>query len=156
MTLSADRLLDDTNWLILRELQINARLPMSELARKAGLSAPAVAERVRRLEDAGVIRGYHAEVDLTKLGYPLRAFIRLSVPNEKDDAFAARAPRIREILSCDRVTGTDCYIVKVAVTSVPHLEQVITQLKAHGSPITSLILSSPVPERGVDGPRDGE
>lgn len=153
MTLSPDKLLDEIGWQILLELQADARLPLSELGRKVGLSAPAVAERVRRLEDAGVIRGYRAQLDPAKLGLPLQAYIRLRTENAKDDAFARRAAELPEILSCDRVTGEDCYVIKIAATGVAHLEQLITVLKSYGSPVTSLILSSPVPARGTLPPR---
>lgn len=149
MTLTSEKLLDETGQALLSELLANARIPFSELGRKVGLSAPAVAERVRRLEDAGIIRGYRAEVDLGKLGLPLQAYIRISVENTRDDAFLKKIGQLPEVHACDRVTGTDCYFIKVAVSGVGHLEQVITGFKAYGSPVTSLILSSPVPARGV-------
>lgn len=153
MTLTApEKLLDETGWRILAELQRNARIPFSELGRLVGLSAPAVAERVRRLEDAGVIRGYRADLDLGKLGYGLTAIIRLSVDNAREDAFVARVAEMPEILTCDRVTGTDCSVLRVAVTGVAHLDEVIRRLKVYGTPVTSLVLSSPVEWRAVDAP----
>lgn len=155
MTLTADRLLDETNRQILAELQTNARVPFSELGRKVGLSAPAVAERVRRLEDAGIIRGYRADIDPSRIGLTLTAYVRLRVETNRDDAFLSRVTQLTEVLSCDRVTGSDCYILKVAVSNVAHLEQTIGHLKAYGAPTTSLILSSPVPARGVT-PAHGE
>lgn len=156
MTLTDEKLLDEVGWALLGALQKSARTPFSELGRQVGLSAPAVAERVRRLEDAGIITGYRAEVDPGKLGLPLQAYIRISVENSRDDAFVRKVGELPEVRACDRVTGTDCYFVKVAVGSVGHLEQVITTFKAYGSPVTSLILSSPVPARGVAAPsREG-
>jgi len=153
MTPSTERLLDEVGWQLLAELQKDARTPLSELARRVGLSAPAVAERVRRLEDAGIIRGYRAELDLARLGLSLHAWIRLSIEGQRDEPFLRHAAHTPEIHSCDRVTGTDCYVLRVAVADVAHLERTITALKAFGSPVTSLILSSPVTRRDVEGPR---
>ncbi len=152
MTLTDPKVIDDVSWAILAELQRDARVPFSELGRKVGLSAPAVAERVRRLEDAGVIRGYRADLNLSKLGYTLLAVIRISVDNPREDAFVGRVQDMREVLSCDRVTGTDCSVLRVAVTGVPHLDEVIRTLKAYGSPVTSIVLSSPVQSRLVGKP----
>ena len=153
MTLSHLKLLDETGRQILLELQADARVPLSELGRRVGLSAPAAGERVRRLEEAGVILGYRVQLDPTKLGLPLQAYVRLRTENGKDVAFAQHAPRLPELLSCDRVTGEDCFVLKVAVTDVDHLERLIITLKAYGSPVTSLVLSSPVPVRTIEPPR---
>ncbi|WP_027482261.1 Lrp/AsnC family transcriptional regulator [Deinococcus pimensis] len=153
MTLSTERLLDEVGWQLLAALQQDARTPLSELARRVGLSAPAVAERVRRLEDAGIIRGYRAELDLARLGLPLSAWIRLTIDGQRDEPFLKHAAQAPEIHSCDRVTGTDCFVLRVVVSDVAHLERTISALKAYGSPITSLVLSSPVTRRDVEGPR---
>lgn len=152
MTPTLDRTLDEIGWQLLAELQQDARTPLSELGRKVGLSAPAVAERLRRLEDTGVIRGYRAELDLSRLGRSMQAWIRLTVDGHRDDLFVRHAQTSPEVLSCDRVTGTDCYVLRVAVADVAHLERTITALKAFGSPVTSLILSSPVTRRDVERP----
>lgn len=152
MTLTETRVLDDVGWAILGELQRDARIGFAELGRKVGLSAPAVAERVRRLEDAGVIRGYRADLDLSKLGYHLLAIIRVTVDNPREDAFVRFVQDLPEVLACDRVTGTDCSVLRVAVRDVPHLDDVIRKIKPYGSPITSLVLSSPVESRLVGKP----
>ncbi|ADV66791.1 Lrp/AsnC family transcriptional regulator [Deinococcus maricopensis] len=138
----SDRLLDEINRQLLDALQRDARTPFSELGRAVGLSAPAVAERVRRLEDAGLIRAYRAVLEPAALGYALQAYVRLTVDRGEDDAFIAHARATPEILVADRVTGSDCYVLRVAVTGVAHLEAAITALKAFGTPTTSLILSS--------------
>jgi Lrp/AsnC family leucine-responsive transcriptional regulator len=142
----SERLLDEIGWHILDELQRDARLSYSELGARVGLSAPAVAERMRRLEEAGVITGYRAEVDASKLGLPITAFIRCTAPGPQVGAIARKSP---EVLECHRVTGSDAFILKVVVGSVPHLEAIIDRLLPYGQPTTSLVLSSPVPVRGV-------
>jgi Lrp/AsnC family leucine-responsive transcriptional regulator len=141
-----ERLLDEVGWRILAELQQDARLSYSELGARVGLSAPAVAERMRRLEEAGIITGYRAEVDAGKLGLPITAYIRCTSPGPQVGAIARQSP---EVLECHRITGSDAFILKVVVASVPHLEAIIDRLLPYGQPTTSLVLSSPVPGRGV-------
>lgn len=140
-----EKLLDEVGWRILHELQENARLSFTELGRRLKLSTPAVAERVHRLEEAGIISGYHAAVDTSKIGLPITAFVRLSVisraVNIKVMALASEMP---EVLECHRLTGSDCFIMKVVVPSVAHLETLLDELAAHGTPTTTIVLSSPV------------
>jgi Lrp/AsnC family leucine-responsive transcriptional regulator len=143
--------IDNVGWAILRELQVNARIPFSELGRRVGLSSPAVAERVRRMENAGIIKGYRAEIDLAAVGLPVRAMVRISLfgtRNERSDALLQSLP---EILECHRVTGDDCYIMKVAVSSVDHLSDLLDELGRHGQITTALILTSPVEGRLLEG-----
>jgi Lrp/AsnC family transcriptional regulator, leucine-responsive regulatory protein len=145
MALEIEKLLDGTGWLLLQELQQNARLSYSELGQRVGLSAPAVAERIRRLEEAGVITGYHAAVNMGKLGLPVTAIIRLgSVAGQSCNLVALRVSDIPEVLECHRVTGNDSVIVKVVATSVAHLERIIDQLTLYGLPTTSIVLSKPL------------
>src|SRR5437016_10105227 len=114
MTLEIEKLLDDTGWQLLQALQCNARLSYSELGQRVGLSAPAVAERVRRMEDVGIISGYHAEINRSKIGYPITAIIRMSnSAGERCTSFMASAQNIPEVLECSRVTGSDSMIMKV-------------------------------------------
>lgn len=141
-----ERLLDSTGWRLIAALQEDARLTYSELSTRVGLSAPAVAERMRRLEEAGVITGYRAQVDPAKLGLPITAFIRCNSPGPQIGAIARAAP---EVLECHRVTGDDAFILKVVVASIAHLEVLIDRLLPYGQPTTSLVLSSPVPGREV-------
>ena len=145
-----ERLLDKAGRDILQALQENARVSWSALGRRVGLSAPAVAERVRRMEDAGLVTGYRADVDLEKLGFPVSAIIRVSASEEKCPPLKALVKTLPEVLACHHVTGSDAYVLTVAATSVKHLESVIERLGRYGTPTTSVILSSPVTARPVE------
>jgi len=141
--------LDDTNLRLLGELQADARLSLAELGRRVGLSPPAVAERLGRLERDGVIRGYHADVDPRALGYALSAVIRVRpAPRQLHDV-ARVARETPEVVECHRVTGDDCYVMRAHVRDVDHLEDVIDGFTVFGSTTTSIVQSSPVPGRGV-------
>jgi Lrp/AsnC family transcriptional regulator, leucine-responsive regulatory protein len=141
--------LDDVNWRILVALQENARVSFSELGRRVGLTPPAVAERVRRLEEAGVITGYRAQLDVAKLGLPLSAIIRLA-PRARDAREVGRLVRsLPEVLECHHVTGEDCYVLRVAFPSMGHLESLLEQLLRCGITTTSMVLSTPVTHRVV-------
>jgi Lrp/AsnC family leucine-responsive transcriptional regulator len=134
--------LDEVDWRILGELQANARQTFAELGRQVGLTAPAVAERVRRLEDTGIITGYHAEINTERLGLHLTAYMRYSTPTM---SYAKIEPIIKsypEILECHRVTGDDCFVMRIAVASIAHLESLINRLTPYGTMTTSLVLSS--------------
>lgn len=143
MALEKERPLDETGWHILEALQENARLSFSELGQRVGLSSPAVAERVRRMEDAGIITGYRAEVNTAKIGYPITAIIRVSnSPGERCTRLSASAQAIPEVLECYRVTGSDSLIMKVMASSVEHLESLIDRISEHGQLTTSIVLST--------------
>ncbi len=147
MTFDSDRLLDPTGWHILRLLQDDARLSYNELGRRVGLTPPAVAERVRRLEEAGVIAGYHAEVRAEKIGLPIAAIIRINAAGGKCDKIAHLSATIPEVLECHRITGSDSYIMTVAVEDVARLEALLDRLTPYGDLTTSIVLSSPVKRR---------
>jgi Lrp/AsnC family transcriptional regulator, leucine-responsive regulatory protein len=150
MALELAKLLDETSWLLLQELQQNARLSYSELGQRVGLSAPAVAERMRKIEEAGIITGYHAEVNLARIGLPVMAIIRLgSVAGQSCSRVASSASEIPEVLECYRVTGSDSVIIKAVAASVDHLERIIDQLTALGLPATSIVLSRPMERRTI-------
>ena len=150
MALEIEKLLDDTGWQLLHALQQNARLSYSELGQRVGLSSPAVAERIHRMEDAGIISGYHVEINRSKLGYPITAIIRMSTsPGDQCSRFATFVQEIPEVLECYRVTGSDSLIMKVMASSVEHLESLIDRLSAHGQLTTSMVLSAPVTRRVV-------
>lgn len=150
MTLETKKLLDEVGWRLLRELQADARLSFAELGRRVGLSLPAVAERVRRMEEAGIITGYYAEVNLPKMGRPIMAFIRMAVPRERYPAFTALIRDLPEVLEGHHLSGSEAFILKVALTSIPHLEALIDQLSEYGQTTTSVVLSSPVTRRVIE------
>jgi Lrp/AsnC family transcriptional regulator, leucine-responsive regulatory protein len=149
--------LDDTNRRLLVELQANARLTVAELGRRVGLSSPAVAERLQRLESQGAIRGYHASVDPAALGYSLSAIIRVRPAPRQIHKVAELVRGMPEVVECHRITGEDCYLIKAHVRSVAHLEEIIDQLVTYGQTTTSIIQSSPVQPRAIEpaGPDSG-
>jgi Lrp/AsnC family transcriptional regulator, leucine-responsive regulatory protein len=145
---------DETNRRILAELQSDARLSLAELGRRVGLSSPAVADRLQRLEADGVVRAYQADIDPRALGLALTVIIRIrpapgQLPNVADLARATD-----EVVECHRVTGDDCFFMKAHVRDVTHLEEVIDRFVVLGQTTTSIVQSSPVPRRGIAvGPR---
>jgi Lrp/AsnC family leucine-responsive transcriptional regulator len=141
--------LDDTNRRLLSELQRDARLSLAELGRRVGLSSPAVAERLARLEGAGVIQGYRAELDPAALGYPLSAVIRIRPAPRQLPRLAELAREAPEVVECLRITGEDCYLLRAHVRSVTHLEELIDRFTPFGQTTTSIVQSSPVPSRGL-------
>ncbi|MGH2723388.1 MAG: Lrp/AsnC family transcriptional regulator [Actinomycetota bacterium] len=154
MAFNPEQALDETDLRILRELQENARITYSELGRRVSLTPPAVADRARRLEEAGIIRGYRVELDLERVGLPIMAFVRMRAAGDLDCLeLGRRTTDIPEFLECHRVTGEDSYIAKVAVRSVEHLQELIDGLMPHAETITSIVLSSPVTHRVVDPSR---
>ncbi|RCV49783.1 Lrp/AsnC family transcriptional regulator [Marinitenerispora sediminis] len=148
-------MLDTLDWQILAELQADGRLSFNELSRRVRLSAPAVAERVRRLEQNGVITGYHAHVDPAAAGLAVTALVRMHCYGPlcllRDEA-ALRWPGI---LRVDRVTGDACCVLLIAVESMARFEAVIDRLSEHGKPSSTMVLSSPVPWRAVARPPAG-
>jgi Lrp/AsnC family transcriptional regulator, leucine-responsive regulatory protein len=141
--------LDATNLRLLAELQADARLSLAELGRRVGLSSPAVAERLQRLEREQVILGYHARLNPRKLGMTLSAVIRVRpAPRQLHDV-GRLAERTPEIVDCRRITGEDCYIMTAHVRDVEHLEEVIDRFAAHGQTTTSIVQSTAVASRGL-------
>ncbi len=142
--------LDEINRELIDLLQHDARLSYRELGERIGLSAPAVAERVRKLEDAGVIRGYRAVVDYEALGFPLLCIIRVNAPSadrELDDTIRA----IPEVIEANRVTGSESHVIRARVRSTAHLEELLNELWTHGgTSVTNIVTSSPVPRRPMD------
>ena len=141
--------LDAIAWKILEALQHNARLSFAELGRKVGLSTPAAAERVRRLEEAGIITGYHASVDVAKLGMPIRVLVRLTIHG--GDLQVSRTvtaiKEMTEVSRCHRITGAESFVIEADVVSILHLEALIDRLSSLGATSTSTVLSSPVKRR---------
>ena len=141
--------LDGVNLRLLAELQDDARISLAELGRRVGLTAPAVGERLQRLEAGGVIRGYHVDVDPRALGYTLSAVLRVRPAARELKTVADVARRTPEVVECHRVTGEDCYYMKLHVRDVAHLEEVIDHFTPFGQTTTSIVQSSPVAGRGV-------
>jgi len=141
--------LDETNRKLLAELQHDARLSLAELGRRVGLSSPAVAERLQRLEQDGTVLGYHARIDPRALGFSLSAVIRTRPAPGQLTVVARVAQDTPEVVECRRITGDDCYVMLAHVRSVEHLEEVIDQFAAYGQTTTSIVQSSPVPRRGL-------
>lgn len=154
MTLETEKLLDDIGWHILQELQLNARISFAELGRRVGLSIPAVTERVKKMVDAGIITGFHAEVNPEKIGYPITAFIRMNISGDVSSRIIALMEHLAEVIECHRGTGGDSFIMKVRVSSVAHLESVIERLLPFGTTTTSIVLSSPVTRRFIERPEN--
>ena len=144
--------LDDVDWAIIGQLQRDARISLSELGRRVNLSSSATTERVRGLESSGVITGYHAVVDLAKVGYPVLAVVRLKYPGNRHQPLHRLLAERREVLECLRTTGDDCYTLKVAATSMEHLETLMDELAGFGSTTTSVVYSQTLPCRGPDRP----
>jgi Lrp/AsnC family leucine-responsive transcriptional regulator len=141
--------LDTTNLRLLDELQQDARLSLTELGRRVGLSPPAVAERVQRLEQEQVILGYHARLNPRKLGLTLSAVIRVRPAPRQLHKVAEIARQTPEVVDCRRITGEDCYILTAHVRDIEHLEEVIDRFAAHGQTTTSIVQSAPVSDRGL-------
>ena len=147
---------DATNRRLLAELQADARLSLAELGRRVGLSSPAVADRLARLERDGVIRGYHADVDPRALGFALSAVIRVRPAPRQLRPVAELAQETPEVVECHRITGEDCYVLRAHVRDVEHLEEVIDGFALYGQTTTSIVQSSPVPGRGVHLPEGAD
>jgi Lrp/AsnC family transcriptional regulator, leucine-responsive regulatory protein len=140
--------LDSTNRRLIEALQADARLSLAELGRRVGLTAPAVGERLGRLEETGVIRGYHADVDPRALGYELSVILRIRPAARMIAKVAELAQQTPEVTECHRVTGEDCFIMRLTVRDVMHLEELIDRFVLYGQTTTSIVQSSPVPGRG--------
>jgi Lrp/AsnC family leucine-responsive transcriptional regulator len=141
--------IDKTDRRILEELQADARVTLAELGRRVGLSAPSVGDRMRRLEDSGVIRGYRAEIDPRALGYELGAVIRIRPHARQIPKVAEIAGDSREVVECQRITGDDCFVMRLHVRDVEHLEEVLDRFTPFGQTTTSIVQSAPVPARGI-------
>jgi Lrp/AsnC family transcriptional regulator, leucine-responsive regulatory protein len=146
--------IDPVNLRVLEELQRDPRLTMSELGRRVGMSSPAVTERVRRLEEAGVIQGYRVELNPAALGLPITAYIRVRPSPGQLSKIAELAQQIPEVVECHRVTGEDCFILKVYIPAIDQLDRLLDCFLLYGSTTTTIIQSSPVPLRPPPLPQD--
>lgn len=150
MSFGFDRLLDSIGRTLLRVLQESARVSWRELGGTVALSAPAVAERVRKMEEAGIIDGYHARVDPTRAGLPVTAFILLKTTAQHYPALTAFVGRAPEVSECHHVSGEHSFLIKVHVSGLPHLESLIDRLGPFGDTHSLIVLSSPVVKHALD------
>jgi len=142
------KLLDSINLRILKELEADGRLGMAELGRRLSMSPPAVAERVQRLELAGIIAGYRAEIDPRALGFPVSAVVRIRPAPGQLKRIPAVAKETPEVGECYRITGEDCYLMRLHLRAIDDLEDVLDRFTPFGQTTTSIIHSAPVPRRG--------
>ena len=138
---------DHKNIEILKLLQRNPRMSIAELARKIRMSNPAAKERVRRLENSGVIAGYRLELDPKAVGHDITAFVRIRPLPGHLPKISTLAQQIPEVVECHRVTGEDCFILKVHLPEIASLDRVLDRFLVHGQTTTSIVQSSPVPPR---------
>jgi Lrp/AsnC family leucine-responsive transcriptional regulator len=143
------KLLDDVSLRILQELEANGRLGLADLGRRIGMSAPAVSERVQRLERAGVIVGYRAELDPEALGYRVAAIVRIRPAPGQLQRIPDVARETPEVVECYRITGEDCFLMKLHLRAIGDLEDILDRFTPYGLTTTSIIHSAPVPRRGL-------
>ena len=146
------RLLDAVNLRLLSQLQDNPRLSMSELARRVGMSAPAVTERVQRLEAAGVIVGYRMDIDPAALGMPVTALVRIRPGPGQLPKIALAAQETAQVVECHRITGEDCFLLKIHAPSIGELEEILDRFLLFGQTTSSIVVSTPVPARSLPLP----
>jgi Lrp/AsnC family transcriptional regulator, leucine-responsive regulatory protein len=144
--------LDTVDTALLAALQHDGRASVTQLSRQVHMSPSAVAERLRRLEETGVITGYRASVDPERLGYGILAFLRLRYPSSNYTALDKMLDATPEVLEAHHVTGDDCFILKIVATSMRHLEQVSGRIGALGAVTTNIVYSSPVSGRSLSAP----
>jgi Lrp/AsnC family leucine-responsive transcriptional regulator len=139
--------LDETDQALIALLSENARLPTAELARSVGLSAPSVAERLRRLEEDGVVKGYTVELDPKALGYTLTAIVRIRpLPGQLHtvEKLLVESP---EVVECDKVTGEDCFVARYLLRSIEELDPILERIAQRAQTSTSIVKASPVKRR---------
>jgi len=142
--------LDKLSWSILSELQKNARAPLTEISKKVGISSPAVSERIQKMEDAGIIKGYKTELDMDKIGYSLGVYISIKIRFGQVKKFQELIQSRPEIYECYKLTGHDCMLMKAFVKDPKHLEKLNDRLAQYGELTTSLILAPIVESRIYD------
>ncbi|MBK1612815.1 AsnC family transcriptional regulator [Rubrivivax gelatinosus] len=149
----AETNIDDKAWRLLLALQQDGRAPLKVLAEAAGLSIPATAERLKRLQDAGVVRGVAADVDAARAGYTVRAIVGLTVSGQPaKKAFLDQIGRAAEVLECHHVAGADSYLLTVVAADLPALEAFLGSINVWGETRTQIVFSTPIPRRGLVPP----
>jgi len=141
--------LDETSWAILKALQENARISYAELGKRVGLTSPAVTERVRKMEDAGIISGYHAEINPSALGFSISVVIQLRNNHGRSKEVVGFIQSIPEVSTCYNLTGNDCYMIVASVESTNHLESLLDKISKYGQTTTSIVLSTPVKYKAI-------
>jgi Lrp/AsnC family leucine-responsive transcriptional regulator len=145
-------IMDDVDWKVLSLLQQNGRITYTELARQVHLSVPAVTERVKRLEEAGVIEGYAARVNPAMAGYTVSALVGITVPQPAKVKFLNLLDTISEVLECHHVTGADSYVMRLVAMNMTDLERLIERINLYGETRTSLVMSTPLTTRALKRP----
>jgi Lrp/AsnC family transcriptional regulator, leucine-responsive regulatory protein len=142
-------LLDQVNRRLLRELAAEPRITMSALARRVGMSAPAVSERIQRLERAGVITGYRVDISPAALGLPITAFVRIRPTAGQLPKIAQLARETPEVSECHRISGEDCFLIKMHAATIEDIEKTLDCFLTYGQTISSIVVSTPVPPRDL-------
>ncbi len=140
--------MDKTNWKLLKLLEENGRLTFAELGKLVHLTAPAVAERVRKLEESGIITGYKAKINLEKIGIPITALVECQVYRAKEREFKALVMSLDEVIDCFNVTGPSAFVLRVAVASMSKLDELLERLIDLSDTRTMMVLAQPI-ERSV-------
>ncbi|MCY1222825.1 HTH-type transcriptional regulator LrpC [compost metagenome] len=146
--------LDAKSWKILQVVQREARISLTDLASRVALSLPATSERLKRLEEAGVIEAYCASVSPEKAGYGVMALIGMTTPQPDKARLIAQLQQMPEVLECLHVTGQDSFILRVVTRDIRHLERFVGSINHFGETRTSIVMSAPIPLRGLEPPRD--
>lgn len=139
--------IDEFDRMILSELDADPRVSMAELARRVNSSVPTVRDRFRRLREAGVIRGFRVDVDPAAVGYPVAAFVRVRPGPGQLPAIMELARKLPQVSECHRITGEDCFLLKVHAAGIDTFEDVLDRFLLHGQTTTSIVQSTPVPPR---------
>lgn len=140
-------MLDDTDRRILEALQGDARISLKDLAEKVGLSSPSVSERMKRLQERGVIRGFTVEIDPRSLGYAIQAIVRIRPLPGKQHIVRKLIEDAPEFGECDKVTGDDCYVVRLHARSIEHLDQIVDRIADKAETSTAIVKSQPIARR---------
>jgi len=149
LTETRSQVLDELNIRILEELSADPRLRTTELARRLGVSTPTVRERVTRLEESGVIRGYRLEIDPAALGRPVAAWVRLQPGPGQVSRVAELARNTPEVVECHRISGEDCFLLRIQIPSIDRLEELLDRFGPYGRTNSSFVVSTPVAPRAV-------
>ncbi|MET7278379.1 Lrp/AsnC family transcriptional regulator [Kribbella sp. NPDC005582] len=149
LTETRSQVLDELNIRILEELSADPRLRTTELARRLGVSTPTVRERVTRLEESGVIRGYRLEIDPAALGRPVAAWVRLQPGPGQVSRVAELAQNTPEVVECHRISGEDCFLLRIQIPSIDRLEELLDRFGPYGRTNSSFVVSTPVAPRAV-------